>query len=764
MKYAARLDRIAGSAITLGCLGVIGFTTAARADEDDKKYLRTPPFIGPIVRYNQLPPGGAGPDGTFPMQNVNLATWIPLSNFPGFAGATQTLAADIWGYTSPSGREYALIGVGWGTGVVEVTNPASPVILAVVPGANSQWHDTAVVGNYAYTVSEGGQGIQVINLSQVDAGIVTHVGNVMQGGHSSTHTLLQNAASGHVYVCGANLGGGGLLPVSTANPNAPVFSGPGWTDTYVHEAWIETYTSGPYAGKEIAFLFIGGSGLAFVDVTNKNAPIELYQSPTGTNGPYPGENYSHQGFLSADKKYLYHNDEIDGPSGSNPVPAMLTRVFNIENLANPRLTAVFTNGLLAVDHNEYVHNGYLYQSNYQSGMRVWDLSEPLSPVEVAYLDTYPSNNSNGYGGNWGNYPFFASGTIVMSDRQNGLFVLKVSLLKLNPAATPAALTPGQATPVTVQVSAKDAQVNPASVRMHVSVNGGSFSPIAMSSAGGGAYTASIPTKSCNDRVRYYFSADTTDAVPRTFTAPLTAPAAFYSATAQSGQTTVFSDNFQSDTGWTVANTAVTAGAWARAVPAANGGQGSAIGDADGSGMAYVTGNGANEDLDGGPTRLLSPLFDLSGAPEAVVTYSRWVISVIGTTDTLVTEVSNNNGTTWTQVESLGPSSGGWQPKSFRVADYVAPTAQVRVRYSISDTGTPASQTEAGIDAFSITSPDCGSTCYADCNESGNLTVADFGCFQGKYVLGDLYADCNASGTLTVADFGCFQGQYVLGCP
>ncbi|MFM9995498.1 MAG: hypothetical protein ACKVU4_06805 [Phycisphaerales bacterium] len=57
-----------------------------------------------------------------------------------------------------------------------------------------------------------------------------------------------------------------------------------------------------------------------------------------------------------------------------------------------------------------------------------------------------------------------------------------------------------------------------------------------------------------------------------------------------------------------------------------------------------------------------------------------------------------------------------------------------------------------------------SPCYPDCNGSGALTVADFGCFQGKYVLGDLYADCNASGSLTVADFGCFQGKYVLGCP
>ncbi|MFM9995243.1 MAG: hypothetical protein ACKVU4_05520 [Phycisphaerales bacterium] len=55
-------------------------------------------------------------------------------------------------------------------------------------------------------------------------------------------------------------------------------------------------------------------------------------------------------------------------------------------------------------------------------------------------------------------------------------------------------------------------------------------------------------------------------------------------------------------------------------------------------------------------------------------------------------------------------------------------------------------------------------CYADCNASGTLTIADFGCFQGKYVLGDLYADCTADGQLTVADFGCYQGKYVLGCP
>jgi hypothetical protein len=55
-------------------------------------------------------------------------------------------------------------------------------------------------------------------------------------------------------------------------------------------------------------------------------------------------------------------------------------------------------------------------------------------------------------------------------------------------------------------------------------------------------------------------------------------------------------------------------------------------------------------------------------------------------------------------------------------------------------------------------------CYPDCNADSALTVADFGCFQTKFVAGDPYADCNADGVLTVADFGCFQTKFVAGCP
>ncbi len=58
----------------------------------------------------------------------------------------------------------------------------------------------------------------------------------------------------------------------------------------------------------------------------------------------------------------------------------------------------------------------------------------------------------------------------------------------------------------------------------------------------------------------------------------------------------------------------------------------------------------------------------------------------------------------------------------------------------------------------------GLACYPDCNGSGTLTIADFGCFQAAFAAGNSYADCNNSGTLTIADFGCFQAAFAAGCP
>jgi hypothetical protein len=58
------------------------------------------------------------------------------------------------------------------------------------------------------------------------------------------------------------------------------------------------------------------------------------------------------------------------------------------------------------------------------------------------------------------------------------------------------------------------------------------------------------------------------------------------------------------------------------------------------------------------------------------------------------------------------------------------------------------------------------SCAADCDVSGSLNVADFGCFLNSFAAGDPYANCDGSTTppvLNVADFACFLNRFAAGC-
>lgn len=78
-------------------------------------------------------------------------------------------------------------------------------------------------------------------------------------------------------------------------------------------------------------------------------------------------------------------------------------------------------------------------------------------------------------------------------------------------------------------------------------------------------------------------------------------------------------------------------------------------------------------------------------------------------------------------------------------------------------GTTTATTTANTCAFDNLKVTKVSVCYADCNNSGSLTIPDFACFQSAFVGGNNYADCNNSGTLTIADFSCFQAAFTAGC-
>src|SRR5437867_5342401 len=106
----------------------------------------------------------------FNASNVQLLGWKTLSDFPG----GNTSGNDCWGYTSPSGREYAIIGLSHGTGFVEITDPGNPVIVdfKVHNSAPSLWRCLKVYQAYAYAGSEAGGGVQVFDMTNIDVGVV----------------------------------------------------------------------------------------------------------------------------------------------------------------------------------------------------------------------------------------------------------------------------------------------------------------------------------------------------------------------------------------------------------------------------------------------------------------------------------------------------------------------------------------------------------------------------------------------------------------
>jgi choice-of-anchor B domain-containing protein len=99
----------------------------------------------------------------------------------------------------------------------------------------------------------------------------------------------------------------------------------------------------------------------------------------------------------------------------------------VSDIDDPVVVGEYVSENKASDHNLYIKGNLMYQSNYQSGLRMFDVSDPAKPVPVGHFDTVPvGEDGPGFGGSWSNYPFFRSGTLVVTSGSEGLFVLKKS--------------------------------------------------------------------------------------------------------------------------------------------------------------------------------------------------------------------------------------------------------------------------------------------------------------------------------------------------
>ncbi len=330
-----------------------------------------------------------------------------------------------------------------------------------------------------------------------------------------------------------------------------------------------------------------------------------------------------------------------------------------------------------------------------------------------------------------------------------------------PDGLPDLLMPDQATHFQVQIEPTGGTVAPGTPAIHVSLNGGAFSDAPLTALGGALYQAEVPAGTCTDSFRFYISAQLAGGL--TFYDPPVAPGGTYSAVAAAGTQQLYFDDFEGDVpGWTVtSDPSLTSGEWEVAVPngtitstnevAAPGSDASSPGD-----RAFVTQNcppgGAATacDVDGGPTWLTSPLFDLAGT-DGRITYACWAFTEFALHDFLEVEVSNDGGGSWTQAQTVGTTNSAWETVSFFVSSFVTPTSQVRVRFSVCDCPND-SVTEAGIDEFSVETLACG-PCPWDTDASGDVGITDFLSLLGAWGVNPGHpSDFNGDGTVDIMDF------------
>ena len=381
----------------------------------------------------------AGIASGFPCENIGLQSHMPLSSFSSEPGELN----DIWGFVDLNdNHEYAVIGLQNGTAVVDVTNPSSPKEIGTIPGITNIWRDIKVFQRfnstinryqaYAYVTTEASQGLQIIDLTQLPNKI--SLGNTLTDFNSAHNVYLANVdySSGlsneviapHLYIAGSNKSNGGYRVFNLDDPLHPSLIGsnpnPG---SYMHDATSlvisDDRTNQCSNGHNPCELLVdfNETTVDIWDVTDQATPTRL--SSTG----YPNTGYTHSGWWSQDKNYIFVQDELDEQKfGLNTT----LRVMDIHDLAHPFLTSTYTGNTRAIDHNGFVKNDKYYMSNYRRGLTILDIKDPTTPVEIGFFDTFPtpSSNSASFNGAWGTFPYLPSGNVLISDIEFGFFVVK----------------------------------------------------------------------------------------------------------------------------------------------------------------------------------------------------------------------------------------------------------------------------------------------------------------------------------------------------
>lgn len=312
--------------------------------------------------------------------------------------------ANVWGYEQ-NGNEYALVGAKNGLSIVDVTDPTAPDEVVLLNGVSSDWREIKTYQHYAYVVSEGGDGVYIVDLEGLPtppppADRHSYFGNgAINGLLQKAHALHVDETKGYLYVYGSHLSnnsnaGKPLVFDLNADPFNPNYVGvydPPFTPKYAHDGYVDSdvmYSAHINAGK-----------FAIVDMANKSAPITRATKTT------PGA-FTHNTWRTGD--FLFTTDEVNSSFLTAYDISDFGDVFETDRIqSNP--------GSGSIVHNTHILNDYAVTSWYKDGFTIVDVSRPQNLIQTGNFDTYPNDSGGGFSGCWGVYPYLPSGNILASN-------------------------------------------------------------------------------------------------------------------------------------------------------------------------------------------------------------------------------------------------------------------------------------------------------------------------------------------------------------
>ena len=679
-------------------------------------------------------------------QNQNIVFRSKMS-FP-----NQTIA-NVCGYAD-NGREYALLGGSLGLIIVDVTNPDLPVQITQIPGPNNLWKEIKTFSHYAYTVTEGGQGINIVDLSNlpmanVDFHFYTGDGTV-SGALGTIHALHIDETKGFLYAYGTSLFGGGALVFDlNLDPYNPKYVGKFDQLGYIHDGYVDNDT--------LYSCHINIGLFAVVDMSDKANPVLINTQQT------PGS-FTHNTWLSEDRKVVFSTDEV---------PGSFVAAYDVSDLEDIKfLDKVRSNpSSSSIGHNTHIRGNYAITAWYTDGVTIIDVTKPDNLVQVGNYDTYPQSAGSEFEGCWGVYPYLPSGNLVVGNMTPGeMYILgptymraaylegkimdaltgnPISNAKVEIVGNTSALkfstntgnyAIGQAQPGAVQVKVTKLGYIPAVADIDLETGIVKILDFALEASpsftiSGNVINAvnGLPVPNAtvgviSPDISYNITADIDGnfAVPGVLAGQYDIVAGAWGFLygvfldqdlAGSQQVTLalekgYQDDFVFDYGWAGSGTSTT-GKWERGEPI-----GVDVGillspetdvPNDLGDLCFVTGNANGnpdeDDVESGTSILLSPAMDLSSYLNPHISAQFWCASFNIQQQSLDSiKFYIGNGTEEKLVKATRGNLPGWQPLSFDVTDFVAVSSNVRLRVVCRDNpnNTGIDIYEAAFDNFKVT--------------------------------------------------------------